>query len=426
MDHPFLYELFVALAKDSRWPMLGIGDYLLLMELLEKGNYRIGSFDDMVRVCEVLWMKSPLQKPHFAAVFRSRKEAIGSFIEALKSAEQAATLPKKGDEVPVGPDKVAPPENTTVMNPGQSDAVIPPVTPPPEDIKIKKDIPITDEEGTMEVTIGSDDGTVADPTYRLPVGNPILPLSTAFLLNREYYPVPSRVLQQDWRKLVRRQQGLRREGIDITHTIKNIAREGIFLDIEQPYATENRLSLYIFIDRGPGMDTFLSFGKELAQSARDSLVHIHSQPWFFTEAPLKDKEESNGFILMNEDQSRSTNTLRLFMPSTRQNRVVLIYSDGGVVRGPEAGDQQLQRLRPFLSYLLKKTAYVAWLNPTPAHRWEGTRAGTIVREFEQIPMYEATRQGLGMALSSLKGRLTFKTMGTNVTKGDQFVPTERG
>jgi hypothetical protein len=412
MDHPVLYELFLALAQDKKWPALGVGDYLLLPELLRKRNWRINNFDDLSRVCELLWMKNQTQQQHFTNVLNARRQSLESFIEAIKLLEN--TLPEEETMKQVAPelktDPLKPPE------PGPRQEAPPPSAPPPkqDEKKPQNGSAATEEQGGIEIKLDSDEDGVFDQTYRLPAGDPLLPLSTAFLLNNEYYPVTSRVLQQDWRKLFSRQQSPELGDVDIDRTIGKIAKEGFFLDVERGYKTRNRWSLFIFIDRSQGMDSFSSFGDELARSAQDSLLHSNCRPWYFTEAPFPDKDRNNGYILVNENQTRSTTTRHLFRPVIKRNRVVLIYSDAGVVQGSRDGDQRMRRLSPFLDHLSRETAYIAWINPSPTHRWKGTCAETIVNGFDRIPMYEATRQGFGLALSALKGKFTIQKLESDV------------
>lgn len=78
---------------------------------------------------------------------------------------------------------------------------------------------------------------------------------------------------------------------------------------------------------------------------------------------------------------------------------VLIFSDGGAARGCYNSDR-LELTEEFLKQFKQRVRYMAWLNPVPKSRWEGTTAGEISRS---IPMFECDRIGLQNAIKVLRG-----------------------
>jgi hypothetical protein len=428
MDQPFLYDLFTALHKDSRWPRPGLAEYFLLPELLKKYPRMTGSFEDLAFACETLWAKSPAQQLFFAEVFREKRAALEGWLDAMRLAREQKASALNIDK-PAAPAEAAvkaneterslPPADKTdqagVVSQDQQKGGETKASPQQPESANKKEADLE----YIEVSVGYGEEDGQGRWLQMRESSSTLPLSKMFLLDTEYFPVSSRNLQQDWRKLVSRQEGAGPSEPDLTGTIKRIARDGFFLDFEYLRRPVNRLSLFIFIDRAPGMETFLNFGIELARSAGDSLVHLDCKPWFFSGLPFPDENRGSGYQLMDQQGTAAVNTFSLFKPVIKQHRVVLIYSDAGAIRGSRPGEEELSRTRQFIDHLLQNTAYVAWMNPTPAHRWPGTKAAVIAREFPEIGMYEASRTGLGQVINGLKGKINFKSIQANAQQGDQ-------
>jgi len=411
-DHPFLYELFMALHADSRWPRPGMDEYFLLLQLLERHPQLAATFDEMAFACETLWAKSPAQQQFFREVFRTRRNDLETWLAAAQRHDDKKTSASQKDEASQSTNTggSTPPHSPTGQKtmaenapPSPPPGTRPPATPPSTTTQKKE------EQEYIEMSVGHGEPAGSGRYMPIPENGGTLPLSKRFFLGKEYFPVSSRVLQQDWRNLVSRQEYAGPSEPDMPRTVRRIATEGFFLDFEYQPRSSNRLALFIFIDRGPGMEAFLPFGVELAQSAVASLAHLYCYPWFFSELPLRDDNPDNGYLLTNQQRTRGTNTFSLFRPVIQQNRVVLIYSDAAAIRGHQPGVEEWQRTENFIGYLLQQTAYVAWMNPAPSHRWKDTKAARIAEQFPEIGMYEATRTGLGQVIDSLKGKTAFKT-----------------
>jgi len=415
MDHPFLYELFTALHADSRWPRPGMDEYFLLLQLLEKHPQATASFDELVFACETLWVKSPAQQQYFNGVFSARRKDLEAWVAAMQRERDRQTAADPGTVHTTNSRAEATDQSKATgqkppaedVSPPPSPGARPAATPPPNPSQKKE------EQEYIEVSVGHGEATGTGRYMPIPENGGSLPLSKLFFLDTEYFPVSSRVLQQDWRKLVSRQEYSAPSEPDVPRTVRRIAREGFFLDFEYQPRSSNRLALFIFIDRGPGMEAFLPFGVELAQSAVASLAHLHCDPWFFSELPFPDNNPDNGYQLTNRQRTRATNTFSLFRPVIQQNRVVLIYSDAAAIRGHVPTAEEWLRTENFIGYLLKQTAYVAWMNPAPSHRWKDTKAARIAQRFPEIGMYEATRAGLGQVIDSLKGKTAFLPIDVN-------------
>jgi uncharacterized protein with von Willebrand factor type A (vWA) domain len=418
MKQPFLYAIFAALHEDDRWPRPGIGEYFLLVELLDREPGIAADLQLFAFACETLWAKTPAQQNHFRELFREWQAVLEAWLLLMQNAQAnpgPPVPPKPGPDIPAsdpGPDIKDP--KTDIFDQRKDNGA-----------EGKESSPGTvdnrnqEKEGFVEIAIGPGTATGQPSALPVPELSPRLPLSKRFLMADEYFPVSRRTLQQDWRKLASWQKGTGAPKPDLPATVLRIAREGIFFDFEYTRRASNRLSLFILADRGPGMDVFFSFGKELARAAGDNMARRHPKPWYFSDLPLPEDNRENGYQLLNEDRTAAISTAALLRPVIAQNRVVLIYSDAGAIRGKTPGAPELDATRQFVHHLLRHTAYVAWMNPAPQHRWKGTRAAVIAQEFPEIGMYEATRAGLSKVIDSLKGKITFKSIEINAQPGNE-------
>jgi uncharacterized protein len=89
-----------------------------------------------------------------------------------------------------------------------------------------------------------------------------------------------------------------------------------------------------------------------------------------------------------------------FGQMSRSRSVVLIFSDAGAARGG-ANPERIEATQKFLAALRHQVRYIAWLNPMPEVRWDGTSAEAIA---QVVPMFEISRKGLDGAISALRGR----------------------
>lgn len=78
---------------------------------------------------------------------------------------------------------------------------------------------------------------------------------------------------------------------------------------------------------------------------------------------------------------------------------MLIFSDAGAARGGYS-QKRVELTAAFLQQIKAKVRYVAWLNPMPESRWQGT-AGEVAR---LVPMFEMARRGLQDAIALLRGK----------------------
>ncbi|MCB1816260.1 MAG: VWA containing CoxE family protein, partial [Candidatus Competibacteraceae bacterium] len=80
---------------------------------------------------------------------------------------------------------------------------------------------------------------------------------------------------------------------------------------------------------------------------------------------------------------------------------LLFVSDAGAARG----HRRLARIRATaecLARLKRVSSFIAWLNPMPAPRWDGTSAQFIAG---LVPMFQMDPDGFSNAVDCLRGQL---------------------
>jgi uncharacterized protein with von Willebrand factor type A (vWA) domain len=411
-----LHELFIEWNKTAGLEKLGLSDYFLLLKLIEDKEAPVQTFDDLVFACETLWLKSLEQRPAFHQLFEKRRKGIQEIVEHLYKKEQAATAQISADEIKVLP-PITPSEQTGEMDQPETEKDKKREEPTAEPIS-----PDNEPEGIVFITLGEYTGEAETDTntqtYSFSSQTELLPVSRKYYFGTEYFPVHERALQQSWRNLYNNQDGEQIAGISIAETIKKICRVGTFLDFVYQPVKINRLSLFIFIDQGGSMVAHEAFGMELANTAIKSKVHAHVKPYFFYNTPQQHDDDNDLYLVYNQDRTEAFTTTKLFKGLNKKNIVLLIYSDAGAING-NINTERLSAMEAFLKIISKYTGFVAWLNPVPEHRWEGTTANALRLKVPEVGMFEATSSGIAQTMNALKGKLT-------TTLKKQYAAAEKG
>lgn len=406
MNPLLFHKLFADWNETEGLVKLGIGDYLLLLQLVAHKNKALQSFDDFVFACETLWLKRVEQREAFHKLFEQRREGIEEMIAYL-NAQVNEAVPKfeaaAAEKAVAAPDAPNPTAETEAGNPANS------VNQNKQEENTKEKAPENQPEGeitiTLELSGAEQDGFETAQRFTVSEDYVLLSPSKRYLFGTEYFPVSNRVLQQSWRSLYNNHdvQGLGE--VDMPDTIKRICREGRFIDFAYRPEQANLLSLFIFIDQGGSMTACEEFGKELVKSALESEVHANVRPYFFWNVPVALDDGSNVYAVYNEQRTEAFHTTDLFKGLRKKNIVLLLYSDAGAING-NADSGRIEATAEFLKAMVRRTAFAAWLNPAPEHRWAGTGAGKIALAVPEVGMYEASRNGLNQAIEALKGKLT--------------------
>jgi uncharacterized protein with von Willebrand factor type A (vWA) domain/WD40 repeat protein len=209
----------------------------------------------------------------------------------------------------------------------------------------------------------------------------------------EYFPVTGRQMKQSWRYLRR----MIREGspteLDLEETVKQISKQGLLLNLVLRPRRVNRSELLLLIDQEGSMVPFHALSRRLVDTAlqggrlaRVGIYHFHNCPDEY---------------LYNDPRRTEAMAINAILNTYTDSTGVLIFSDAGAAHGG-ISPERIRLTEEFLARLKQRFRYVAWLNPMPVDRWQGTSAESIAR---LVPMFEFTRQGLHEAIAVLRGKL---------------------
>ncbi|MBE7383830.1 MAG: hypothetical protein F6J95_020745 [Leptolyngbya sp. SIO1E4] len=207
------------------------------------------------------------------------------------------------------------------------------------------------------------------------------------------YGFSRRQMKQSWRYLRR----LVRQGsfleVDVDATISKIAREGTFLRPVLVPRKVNKTSLLLLLDWDGSMIPFHYLSTMLADTAlRGGRVEL-TNIYYFRNCPDK-------YLYHDPNHVNAETLTNVISNLNSQNSTILIVSDAGAVRGC-FNEERLRVTRKFLNMAKRYVRYIAWLNPMPRSRWEGTTAEEIAQD---VKMFELNRQGLDNAIRILLGK----------------------
>ncbi|MEZ4826169.1 MAG: hypothetical protein R3C61_07720 [Bacteroidia bacterium] len=383
-----LWRVFSRLRTELDLPV-GVDEYHLLLEALENG-FGWENRDSLARLCETIWLKNPA---HRGFLRKALDEAIRSQIAMIDIGE--ANKEKKESEVPV---------SETESKPREEKKQEPPKDKPQEKKEEPQKQPQTTSEARAQVETEAI-GQVLDLNLPEMATLPDTGVPAGFLLDDSYLPLSLREMKQSWRFLRNPVKGGSSEEIDIHETVKNIARDGMFTELSFRPSTINKGHLLILVDHGGSMAAFDFLADQLVASARKGGGHEDAEVYYFRNCP-------QGYLYKNRSHVEGFARTRIWLKNRSEYTAVLIFSDAGAARGNFDSiriNQTMVFLRELKSYIGK----IAWLNPVPSYRWEGTSATEIAR---QVPMYEcispkeamlhaeAWRSGLDRSVQILKGK----------------------
>jgi uncharacterized protein len=218
-------------------------------------------------------------------------------------------------------------------------------------------------------------------------------LRNHFTLSAAYLPVTQRQMKQSWRHLRR----MVREGVatelDVDETVTQIARNGILLEPVLVPHRVNRTELMLLIDQEGSMTAFHSLSAQLVETAVRGGRLGRAGVYYFHNCPVN--------YLYHDPMHLVSEPVEEVLVQLRRDRtVVLIFSDAGAARGG-LNQKRVELTVAFLQQLQQQVQYITWLNPMPKTRWVGTTAAELALV---VPMVEATRQGLDLAIDVLRGK----------------------
>lgn len=382
-----LWRVFSRLRKELNLPV-GVDEYHLLLLALENG-FGWENRNNLARLCETIWLKSPENRGYLRKVL---DEVIGAEVMTIDRLE--AEVEKANQEKPLTEQK--PPEEKQPEKPKETPAEKPETQPKAEQPTTLEERAQVETEAIGQVLdVNLEESAV--PAAHVPV--------TGFILDDSYLPLSLREMKQSWRFLRNPVHGGNSEEIDIPATVKNIARDGLFTEIVFRPSVVNKSHLLLLIDHGGSMIAFDLLADQLTQAARQGGGHPDAEVYYFHNSP-------QGYLYKNRNQVEGFARTRIWLKNRSPYTSVMIVSDAGAARG-NYNPLRIQQTAVFLRELKAYIGKIAWLNPVPEYRWAGTTAEEIAK---LVPMYECMspkearlyadswRNGMDRSVQVLKGK----------------------
>lgn len=346
MDYQTLiFNVFTRLRR--RGFALGVSELLAALELLGD-DWVIHSPDELREDLQLLWCHSRLEEDRLLETWNA---AVASS-EKPKPAEKSALEPE--------------PYRT------ERERELPTPPPPPE--------------------VPAPAATIPEATA-LPVQAPFTP---AFDERRReissYWPISRRTMAYGWRYLYRPLPDGPQDVLDVNATIARVAQHGYFIAPVFRRRTQNHAHLVLLVDQGGSMMPFHRFTRDLIETALEEPTLPQVDVFYFHN--LLAEELYRDPFLTDKIPMREA----LALLNTESS--VFLISDAGAARGYRRRER-IRATTGILAQLQQYTPLLAWLNPMPQHRWEGTSAEIIQH---LTPMFQMDQDGFSSAIDIVRGQ----------------------
>lgn len=227
-------------------------------------------------------------------------------------------------------------------------------------------------------------------------------LKDSFLLRSDYLPITQRQMKRNWRYLSRPvREGILTE-LDMEATVRNISRQGFFLNPVFLPSRTNRASLLILTDYSGSMVPFKALSERIITTARRGGQLGSLGVYYFQNCPVSNWDCPGDYLLYKDksDPDSAQRISRILSKFNSPQLGVLIFSDAGAARGG-VNERRIKMTQSFLSFLCVKARNVVWVNPLPRSRWLGTTAESIS---DQVTMTGVDRVEIDIAISVLRGK----------------------
>ncbi|MFK7921846.1 MAG: hypothetical protein AB8H47_07805 [Bacteroidia bacterium] len=376
-----LYRFFQALRKANF--ALGVSDYGLLLDALN-GGFGLRDEADLLRLCRTLWFKpgqswEVFQEQFYQALDEARKSLEDSRIDAPKAIIQDDSGPK--------PEEVSSPTLDTVGDiddQGQFDSR--------ESQDIDTSESQTEAGEFVHLSIASSAELAGDSLQGIEeVQSQVLQQS--FLFQGRYQAISPRQLTQSWRYLPDRTLPRPSESIDINKTVDQIAKSGRLEHLVYETQQVGIARLLILLDYEGSMVAFHDLAEQIAASAPKSDTKTPNTLYFH--------DVPGPILFQDPDQTKAYQISELAPYFRHRKASILIISDAGAARG-RYDRQRIIQTQSAIKQLQLLGQHIAWLNPVPRNRWQGTSAEFIDKLL--VPMFEINSLGMQQAVNALRGK----------------------
>ena len=210
---------------------LGISDYNLLLELMQRG-YGLEGKTALLQLCKSLWMKSQKQEEEFTQHFETAFSQMLQFIAEQKAEDVRADERESEDSEEVeetGTEEEQTEDDTSEEEKPESGSE------KPLRNQSKKELYASLEESSA--TQFQNETVDHSNPYN-------------FVFSDEFLPFTEREVSQIWRSVSRPVPGYAHTKLNIPETVEHIAREGVFIEPVYEQSSTNTVRLLILIDRG--------------------------------------------------------------------------------------------------------------------------------------------------------------------------------
>ena len=341
---PLLTRLLYRLRRDGF--ALGISEYLAALQAIE-GGWGIQDENALKKLLRSLWCHSLAQQDHLEIIFRS--------ISAEENQEEA----KSREIWSESSESSSSSKNTPPVSSGRH--------------------------------VSSMIETSAPEFSLFPIKSPIKLLEqTEDRDFQAYYPISRRYMVYSWRYLRRMVADGREDVLDVKATIAKVCEQGFFLKPKYSRRERNHADLLLFIDQEGSMTPFHRFTRELVETAQYESNIQQVRVGYFHNVPAE--------YIYRDPYFTEKVLLASILAECDGNTSVLIVSDGGAARG-DRRSQRFSATAEVLWHIKQHTKSIAWLNPIPPERWQGSTAQFLTH---LVSMHPLDHHGLNQAIMEIR------------------------
>jgi hypothetical protein len=209
-----------------------------------------------------------------------------------------------------------------------------------------------------------------------------------------YYPISRCSMVYNWRYLRRPVADGPMDVLDIDRTVQQAGQQGFYLAPVYRRRERNAARLLLLLDQNGSMTPFHHFSRDLAETAQreSTLSPENVQVYHFQNVP--------GHQVYEDVYLTQSMPLSKVLATCDDGTSVLIVSDAGAARGYRTRGR-IRSTSRFLFQFKPYTNLLAWLNPMPQQRWEGSTAEIIAN---LVPMFQMDNEGLSNAIDVIRGQ----------------------
>jgi uncharacterized protein len=382
-----MYQKVVALDTLAGHHGADTNSYLQLIELLRRRLFII-SRKDLLFLCAKLWLKPFHEHGGYLneeVLGRLIDEAFDSYADKPVGEAPDDNKPPEGGDTGEPSNKKAEEKNTAAggdkgaNDDGKGDGDHP------------KDQPTGDPED-RELYIGEASGGGIEGVEARSRKAESRTFDRIYLTKGVYLPVSIRRIEQTVRSYRHKGAPGSVGEIDLDATLQAVARKGYFEDYVRRRLKTFTTDWTLLIDHDGSMVAFSQLSEAIARAAVQQHVEGERNVFYFRNCPARYVYRDLGHTLSE----------RLDWIARGPKRNILIISDAGAARG----NYNFERTKATFIFLRSLAKHrIAWLNPLPKRRWEGTTAEMIALNVNMFELGDENTDQLGNIVRLFKSKI---------------------